>query len=425
MMRLVSILLCLHLPVAAIASKLPDPLSLPQVMKMANQADHYTLIDAQADVVEAQSQRELAESLLGFSAQLELQAAYVNPSSVAFDPSSQDNGAVLRLTQPLYDFGGSSNNIQAAQIDQQALQARMTYVINSRKIEIAKQFFEVILSDLKYAWDNEALSIAYVRYDAVKDRHALLQVSDLVLLESEGRYLDTLHTRNLSEAQQRYSRAVLAETLNRPAELPSNLVRPELKFLQTKLPEYASILEKVLKNNPQIMLAEKQQTAAQQRMLAENQQLSPFLSAELEVSEYSRAKSNDDVRVALNLTIPLYESSNIKSRISKARAALLKQRAQLLSIKAQVRKQALNVWQTISVLNKRRQQLQMSQELRELKLDQNRALYEMEVETDLGDAMVAISEIQYEQAKNEYELALAWMELRLLVGKTEMMGATL
>jgi len=425
MMRLVSALLCLHLPVAAFASKLPDPLSLPQVMKMANQVDHYTLIDAQADVVDAQSQRELAESLLGFSAQLELQAAYVNPSSVAFDPSSQDNGAVLRLTQPLYDFGGSSNNIQAAQIDQQALQARMTYVINSRKIEIAKQFFEVILSDLKYAWDNEALSTAYVRYDAVKDRHALLQVSDLALLESEGRYLDTLHTRNLSEAQQRYSRAVLAETLNRPTELPSNLVRPELKFIQAKLPEYALILEKVLKNNPQIMLAEKQQTAAQQRMLAENQQLSPFLSGELEVSEYSRAKSNDDVRVALNLTIPLYESSNIKSRISKARAALLKQRAQLLSIKAQVRKQALNVWQTISVLNKRRQQLQMSQELRELKLDQNRALYEMEVETDLGDAMVAISEIQYEQAKNEYELALAWMELRLLVGETEIMGATL
>jgi len=427
MIRLVSIFICLHLSVALADStaELPDPLSLPQVMKMADQADHYTLLEAQSEIIDAQSRLEEAESLLGFSAQLELQAAYVEPSSVAFDFSKNDSGAILRLTKPLYDFGGSEHSIKAAQIDQQALQAKMSYVISSRKIEMAKQFFEVILSDLKYAWDNEALSIAYVRYDAVKDRHALSQVSDLELLESEAQYLDTLHTRNLSEAQQRYSRAVLAETLNRPGVLPSNLVLPELAVLQTELPEYSPLLEKVLHSNPQIMLAERQHSAAQQKLLAEDQQLSPFVSAELEVSEYARARSSDDMRAALNITFPLYESHSIKSRISKTRAAVLKQRAILLSVKAQVRKQALSLWQSISVLNKRLQQLKMVQELRELKLDHSRTLYEMEVETDLGDSLVAISEIQYERAKNKYELALAWMELRLLLGKTDMMGAAL
>ena len=427
MIRLASIFICLQLPVALADSiaELPDPLSLPQVMKMADQPDHYTLLEAQSEIVDAQSRVEEAESLLGFSAQLELQVAYVKPSSVAFDFSKNDSGAILRLTQPLYDFGGSEHSIKAAQVDQQALQAKMTYVISSRKIEMAKQFFEVILSDLKYAWDNEALSTAYVRYDAEKDRHALSQVSDLELLESEAQYLDTLHTRNLSESQQRYSRAVLAENLNRPGALPSNLVLPELAVLQAELPEYTVLLEKVLRGNPQIMLAERQYSAAQQRLLAEDQQLNPFVSAELEVFEYARAKSGDDMRAALNITLPLYESHSIKSRTSKARAAVLKQRAILLSMKAQVRKQTLNLWQNISVLNKRRQQLQMAQELRELKLDQSRTLYEMEVETDLGDSLVAISEIQYERAKNKYELALAWMELRLLLGKTDMLGAVL
>jgi len=43
-------------------------------------------------------------------------------------------------------------------------------------------------------------------------------------------------------------------------------------------------------------------------------------------------------------------------------------------------------------------------------------MYEMELKTDLGNAMVAVSEIRYLQAKTEFELALAWMELELVLG---------
>ncbi len=427
MMRLIIVFLGSQLSVAAADSTqvLSDPLSLQQVMQMAEQPDYFTLIDAQSKIAQSQSALELAESSLGFSAQLELQAAYVEPPSIAYDQSNNDSTATLYLIKPLYDFGGSGKKVQAASIEQQAWQANMSYVVANRKIEIAKYFFEVILSDLKYAWDNESLAIAYVQHDTVKDRHALLQISDLELLESENRYMDALHARSLSEIEQRHSRATLAEVLNRPTQLPSNLVLPEFDFLQTELPDYALLMDKVLLSNPQIYLAEQQYAAAEQRLEAENKQMSPLLSAELTISEYARTTSSDDMRASLNLTMPLYESSSIKSRISGARANLLSQRAKLLSTKSQIRKQTLNLWQTVVLLQTRQQQLQSKQDLRELELDKSRALYEMEVKTDLGNSMVAISEIRYLRAKNEYELALAWMQLRLLAGEKDIINATL
>jgi len=428
MMHLVSFITALFLLTISIvvsASSLPDPLNLQQVMKIAEEPDYYTLIEAESKILLAQSQREEAESTLGFRAQLELEAAYIEPSAIQIDKSNNDSSATLRLTQPLYDFGASRNSVKAADIEQQASQANMMYVLANRKLELTEYFFEVILSDLKYAWNNEALAVAYIRYEAVKDRHALSQVSDLELLESENQYLDLLHERNLSEAMQRSSRANLAEGLNRPGELPSNLTMPELGFSQAVLPEYTVLLEKILVNNMQLKLVEHQLAAAEQRMQAEQRQLRPFVSAELEVSEFARINYSEELRATLNVNVPLYEDSSIKSRISRARSVLLQTRSSFLRLKTKVRKQALNLWQKMAVLKKRDKQLITTQEFRELTLDKNRALYEMEVKTDLGDSMIAISEIQYKRAKNTFELALTWMQLRMLAGEADLMGTDL
>lgn len=403
------------------AQPLPDPLTLEHAMQFADDAESYVLIDAQSSIEFSRAELQRAESALGFRAQLELEAAYVVPSAITYDQSSNDSSATLRLSKPIYDFGGSQHKIEAASLEQEALQANLPYIVAQRKLTIAREFFEVILADLKYVWDNEALAIAYVSYDSVQDRHALNQISDLDLMASETAYLETLHTRNISEAQQRQSRAILAETLNRPKQLPTNLQRPSLSFVNQVLPEYSAVMEKVEQNNPFIKLAETKLQVAQQRLDAEDRQMRPLLNAELAVSEYAREKTSDDVRASLNLVIPLYENRSIKSAMSRARSAWMKQRAETLSTKIQVRQQALQLWQGINVLQKRYQQLLTTQTFRELSLDKSRALYEMEVKTDLGDSMVAISEVQYKRAKNEFELVLAWMQLQLLMGETELM----
>lgn len=403
------------------ADALPDPLSLQQAIEMAGDMQHYQIIEAEASMLAAQSVVEQAEASLGFKAQLEIEAAYIEPSRIALDQSANDSRVSLRMTKPIYNFGSSSEDIQAAQTEQIAIQNHMPYIISLRKIDIAKQFFEVILSDLKYAWDNESMAVEYIRFESAQDRHTLSQVSDVDLLESENNYIDILHQRQLSEINQRHSRAVLAELLNRPTELPSNLKFPKLDFSDNEILDYPELLEKVMLNNPQISLAKKQLEAASQRVSAAGKKFGPRLDAEVEVSEYSRVTgSHDEWRAQLNLVVPLYENSSIKKDVSMARAAWLKQRASLLNIEINLRKRVLALWQKINVLSKRRKQLETSQEFRELRLDKSRALYEMEVQTNLGSSMVAISEIQYKKAKNDFELFLAKMQLRLLSGETNL-----
>jgi hypothetical protein len=53
----------------------------------------------------------------------------------------------------------------------------------------------------------------------------------------------------------------------------------------------------------------------------------------------------------------------------------------------------------------------------ELYLDEKRALYEMEVKSTLGNAMVQISDAQYGVAKSQYETLLTWAKIDVLVGE--------
>ncbi|MCW8933385.1 MAG: TolC family protein [Gammaproteobacteria bacterium] len=419
--KLICLFFCLiNIPVV-LAEALPDPLSLQQAIELAGDLQHYQLIEAEASILAAQSVVEQAEASLGFKAQLEIEAAYIEPSRIAIDQSSNDSRVSLRMTKPIYNFGSSAADIQAAQTEQLAIQNHMPYIIGLRKIDIAKQFFEVILSDLKYAWDNESMAVAYIRFESAQDRHALSQVSDVDLLEAENSYIDILHQRQLSEINQRHSRAVLAELLNRPTELPSNLKFPLLDFSDNEIVDYPELLEKIMLSNPQVSLEKKRLEAASQRISAAAKKFGPRLDAEVELSEYARLTgSNDDWRAQLNLVIPLYENSSIKKDVSMARAAWLKQRASLLNIENNLRKRVLALWQKNDVLSKRKKQLETSQEFRELSLDKSRALYEMEVQTNLGSSLVAISEIQYKKAKNDFELFLARMQLRLLSGETNL-----
>ena len=54
---------------------------------------------------------------------------------------------------------------------------------------------------------------------------------------------------------------------------------------------------------------------------------------------------------------------------------------------------------------------------RDLYLDLSRALYEQEVQADLGDAMVKSSEARLRTAETEFAIARTWARIGLLTGK--------
>ncbi len=87
-------------------------------------------------------------------------------------------------------------------------------------------FFEVLLADMEYDRDSEATAVAYTRYDRLRDRNELGQVSDIEVLQAASEYRLVRRERAVSQGRQRTRRALLAEVLNRPGVLPDTLVEP-------------------------------------------------------------------------------------------------------------------------------------------------------------------------------------------------------
>lgn len=400
-----------------IQSSLPEPLTLEYVVQLADDTEHPRLMLAEARLLEADA--ELKQALAGYALELDLrlEAARVEPSELATNQDKEDHKAILQLRKPLYDFGQTGDKTEAAEELRQAVDNDRLYVVQQRKIEITRHYFQVLLADLKYAWDNEDMSIAYIRYDQAQDRHALGEISDIELLTSQNNYEEVRHRRYVSESNQYLTRVALAEVINRPGQLSSNLKMPDFRIWRYELPESSLLIEESLQHNPEMKLQSAQVAASYKQLESARKQNRPRLEAGMEYMEYARdTPSREDWRVELNLIIPLFEHEGMQAKIAEARANWLNNRARLLDIQARIRQRVLNLWQQIYLLKTQRQQRRVAMELRELELDRNRAMYEMELKTDLGDAMVAVSEVRYLQAKTEFELALAWMELDLSLG---------
>lgn len=398
---------------------LPEPLTFEYALKHADDMTHPDLMLATSDLELAIANLQNAESNTDFQAQLELKASVIEPSSLATNQDKDDHSAKLRLTKPLYDFGQSENKIEAAVENKQATEKHIDFLKSLRRIEIAKHFFEVLLADLKFSWNDEDMAIAYVRFSNAQELRALNKLSDVEVFDFENRYQQSRNRRFNSEAEQRNSRAMLAEVLNRPGELSSNLLMPELNYHEKVLGEYSDLLDKMLLNNPQLIFQKVKVDSSQKELQAARLQNRPQIDAEFEVAEYARdTASREDWRASINLTVPLLEHAGLKAEISKSRSKWIKQRAELNALKSRLRQQLLVLWQKIRLLKAQREQAMVTLELRELELDKSRALYEMEVKTNLGDSMTAISEAKYYKAKVDFDLVLAWMELEVLLGKT-------
>ena len=415
------LVVCLFSPQAKTESEqqpLPVPLTLEFAISEGTGSTHPALMAAQAEERVAEAELEDAESNYALESSVRLTAGWVQPNELALDQTHDDNSAQLNVRKVLYDFGVTSKRVGAAESLIMASKLEYEYTRQQQVVDIARHYFDVLLADLKYAWDNEAMAMHYVRYDRIRERHGLQQVSDVELLQSENSYQTALTQRRASENRQRTSRALLAVAINRPGELSIDLVRPELNVAGLKLEELDALVSAAVRNNLEIQSGRHRENAARLDLNAAQKRIRPTLDATFQLSEYSRLTPNrDDARARLNLVIPLNENGLQRSEIAEKRAEWLQASADLMQLETELRRQVAEVWQSILQLQVRQQELEVAAARTEMELDKARGEYELEIRTHLGDAMVNTSRVRYEQASTHYELARAWMDLYLMTGQ--------
>jgi outer membrane protein TolC len=417
-------LLCLPVAVLAVdkgseqtkPEPLPNPLSLKQAIELSGE-NHPDLEIATSHLDQSQAHFRQTRAEKGFDLSLNAYGQAVDPANGMPGPVG-DSMATLLLTKPLYDFGKTGNRIASAKAQLESEWSRYFSARQQRRLDIMSLFFNVLLADLRYRVDDETMARTYVTYDRIRQRHKLGQVSDVTLLEYESRYRSALSKRVASDAQRRATRARLAIGMNRPDDLADNLTPPILDDLDRKVPEYDKELAKVLKANP-VLIATRYDVEAAERALRSAKAYSrPKLDLELEASQYERPIGlRNDARAGVVMKWSIYQGGLNRAKVVEADANLREKRALLTKTENTLRQKTLELLQKIDELQYQRKASKVLVDYRDLKLDQSRALYEMEARATLGDAMIGVTDAQWRAARVNYQLALAWAQLKALSGE--------
>lgn len=395
---------------------LPQPLTLAQALTLA-EAGHPELESARAGVALADADTAFADSRLGVRAFLDLTPQTVQPANGS--DFTDDSRARLVVTKPLYDFGRTSAHTRAATAAASAAGERLADTRARRRMTAMSRFFDVVLADLRYAVDNEAMASAFVAFDRARDRHSLGQLSDIDLLEREHRFQEARGRRAESLARQRTTRVQLALALNRPDTIPADVTPPSAPAAWTREPpEFGDIWPRVRAQHPVLRALRREVDAARETVAAERARKRPLLSAEAEAGYYARElASRDERRATLNLRVPLLQGGEDRAVLARVQAQLHEREARLAQAEHETHAQAWELLQEIEMLRTQREGAKVRSSYRDLYLDRARALYELEQQTDLGDAMIRNTEAAWLAAQIDYRLALAWARLAALSGE--------
>lgn len=396
----------------------PEPLTLEFALGLASD-EHPKLQIATAEIEQAKAQQLQIEAETGFEATLSAQLRWVDPPAIAYDQSSDDHRLSLLLNKPLYDFGRTTAKKEASQSYLNSREYAYKDSLSRHRIAIMAAFFDVLLADQAYARDTEEMAMTYVRSDRAKYRNEMGQLSDIELMEKRSEFQASRLRQAQSAAAQRTSRAHLANLLNYPGQLPSELLEPQLDFATRQIPEeidaWFSALEQ---GSPEMLaLAAQRDTARAQLGLAKSDD-NPVLRGQVEVAEYSREMgSNDRWRAGVVLDVPLLDGGRSGALQAERRAELHRLEASMEQQRRELQQQVLELWNELKTLKVAEQRLVAERAYRDLYLDRSRALYELEVASDLGDSMVRMSALRYRVMKMKFSTALAWARLDALLGQ--------
>jgi outer membrane protein TolC len=403
----------------------PEVLTLDYALTHAPK-DYPQLQISLAEIEKANADKLSVDASTGLESKISARLSWIDPPAIAYDQSQADHSLSLLLDKRLYDFGYTAALESATEAGIVSKKYAYHNALNQHRIAIMAAFFDVLLADSASERDEEQMAVDYIRSDRAADRNKLGMVSDIDVMKLRSIYQESRTRFHKSSALQRVTRAKLANMLNTPENLPSDLAMPDLISNNREIPKdtdkWLAIIEK---ENPLLNALSARVESAQNHLASAHDMTNPVLSGQVEVSKYAREMGGyDNWRAGVTLDIPLKTSGKAKAVIAKSRAELAQAKAELEQARLKLRQSLVEEWSKLNTLKIERDRVAALSDYRELYLDRSRALYQQEVTADLGDAMARTSDARLQKMKTEFELALTWARIEALLGQTVYAGAT-
>ena len=398
------------------AEPLPEPLTLDAALGTAGNDAHHEVIELEQRMRAIAAELGIGLEQYGFNLGVRGSLSKVGPSDFVPNTPDDDSYASLVLTKPLYDFGLRDARENHLALQLQVLDQQKQLLLERRRLEILERYFEVLNADNDYLAENEALAIVFGRYDRARENFELGSVAELEVLRLQTDFEAVRQSRSLAMQRQRLTRALLAEAMGYPQQLPSNLEKPQIETGGNLPEDLGKLVERALTHSLEARIANAQVLTAQAAISIAANSDGPTLELEFEISEYARdSRLRDDWRANLLFDIPIFSSaSGEKVNLAQARHRIALANQQQLHSK--LRLEVLDLWQKIQQLNLEIEGSSIERDYRDRYLDRSRAEFELEFRTDLGDSMVQYSRSNAERLRRIYAHALAYQRLGALVG---------
>lgn len=285
-------------------------------------------------------------------------------------------GSALHVSEKNFLLAANDNLQQAISVQFELDRQRM-------ERNIARAFFDVIISDYAYAAMHEEMTLAYLTFDRARqaqERDGSHTEAEVQALETA--YLDAYAKRAVDNSEQRASRLRLAISTGRPEAYPDQMVEPDIES-DRQAPDHEELFAIALQVSSEAKAAQ---------VLLEMAQL------QLDWSK-------------------LPDSGALPSAIAYQQALLQQHTAAMYSVEQGLRYRTLRLVQRVTELQTELAAANSELLYRELDLDKIRMQYEMEIHAQIGTGNTQVARALLRQVRAKYQLAMVWIEIDQLRGE--------
>ena len=260
----------------------------------------------------------------------------VNPASIG-----------ISVSQPLYRGGRTTASVRSAQFAVQAARATYQSIEQQVLLDAVTAYMDVVREQavLELSLNNE--QVLRRQLQATRDRFQVGEVTRTDVSQAESRLARATADRIAAEGDLDNARATFARVIGQTAGAVSP--PPPVTGLPGSLDESIALAEA---NNPAIITANFNERSADANVDVVFGELLP------EVSLVGQARSNfepsenvdqsDTASLTAQVTVPLYQSGAVSSRVREARYAANQSRIHVEETRRDVVENAIQAWETLT-----------------------------------------------------------------------------
>jgi outer membrane protein len=329
-------------------------------------------------------------------------------------------GVELSLTQPLFRGFRTVAATREAESQVRAARARLTATEQEVLLDAVRAYMDVVsdLAVLELNTGNEQVLARQLK--ATRERFRVGELTRTDVKQAEARLTGATTDRIQAEGDLEASRATYRKVIG---ETPENLIKPQRAFMGKAPPDKAVALKRANDDNPSVIAAIYDERAARHNVDEVRGELLPTLELSATLSRDMESTGNesraDEKSIMMTLTMPLYQSGAVHSRLREAKQAVGQGRFLTDQARLDAVEEATHAWEALETAQARINSFSSQVKASEIALEGVRREAEVGARTvlDILNAEQELLDTEVKRVQAQRDEVVALFELKAAMGQ--------